>query len=185
MKIADAEILIVPGLGNSGPDHWQSRWQDKMRTARRVEQDDWEKPVRDAWVSRLAEAVGEAKRPVILVAHSLGVLAVVHASSQLKTDRVAGAFLVCPPSDAVLATLREIDPAFSPAPAVRLPFPTLVVASSSDPYCQFQEAERMAASWGAHLASAGDAGHVNADSGHGPWPEGMMRFAGFLSTLPK
>ena len=73
MKVAEADILIVPGYTNSGPDHWQSRWQGRLSTARRVEQDAWAKPVREDWTARFAEAVNEATRPVVVIAHSLGV----------------------------------------------------------------------------------------------------------------
>ncbi|HWG04361.1 MAG TPA: alpha/beta hydrolase, partial [Beijerinckiaceae bacterium] len=58
MRSNEADILIIPGLGNSGPDHWQTRWQARLSTARRVEQDDWDFPQRDAWMERIANSVG-------------------------------------------------------------------------------------------------------------------------------
>ena len=83
MKASEAEILIVPGHTNSGPDHWQSRWQAKLGSARRVEQADWLKPVREDWVQRVIEEVTAATKPVVLVAHSLGVAAAIHAAPPL------------------------------------------------------------------------------------------------------
>ena len=83
MRTTDFDILIVPGLGGSGPDHWQSRWEAKLSTARRIEQADWLKPRLDAWTGRIVEAVGQASRPVLLVAHSLGVPAIIHAAPRL------------------------------------------------------------------------------------------------------
>lgn len=182
MRTSDVDILMVPGLGDSGPDHWQSRWQAKLSTARRIAQDDWERPRREPWVARIVAEVAAATRPVVLVAHSLGVLAVVHAAPQLA-GRVAGAFLVAPPDADTIAALPEIDPAFVPIPTAPLPFPAVLVASRDDDLCAHAAAEDMAYAWGAAFADAGDAGHINAASGHGPWPEGLMRFAGFLKRL--
>ena len=182
MRASDVDILIVPGLGDSGPDHWQTRWQARLSTARRVEQDDWERPMREAWVARIIAAATQATRPVVIVAHSLGVLAVVHAAPRLPPT-VVGAFLVAPPDEASLAALQEIDPAFAPIPRDPLPFPSVLVASSNDPLCGSVEAAELSLAWGATFTAAGEAGHINADSGHGPWPEGLIRFAGFLKQL--
>ena len=96
MKTSDADILIVPGWLNSGPDHWQSRWERNLTTARRIDQDDWHAPDRDAWVANIVAAVSEASRPVVLVAHSLGVIAIAHAAPKLVSGSVVGAFLVAP-----------------------------------------------------------------------------------------
>lgn len=182
MRTSDVDILMVPGLGNSGPDHWQSRWQARLTTARRVAQDDWDRPRREPWVARIVAEVEAAARPVVLVAHSLGVLAVVHAAPLLPAT-VAGAFLVAPPDDDGLATLPEVDPAFAPIPTAPLPFPAVLAASCNDALCRRAAAEDMAYAWGAAFADAGDAGHIDTASGHGPWPEGLMRFAGFLKRL--
>jgi predicted alpha/beta hydrolase family esterase len=183
MRSSDCDIVIVPGYTNSGPDHWQSRWQRKLSSARRVEQDDWDRPVRDLWTTRLVEAIRRCRRPVVIVAHSLGVISVAHAAPSLPKDAVRGAFLVAP-ADTEASTLPEaIDPAFAPVPQDPLPFPSLLVASRSDPYCAYERAEDLAYAWGSALLDAGDAGHINAESGFGPWPEGLMRFAGFLKRL--
>lgn len=182
MRTSDVDILFVPGLGASGPDHWQTRWQARLSTARRVEQDDWEQPLRERWVARIVAAATDATLPVVVVAHSLGVIAVVHAAPRLPAA-VVGAFLVAPPDDASLATLPQIDPAFAPIPRDPLPFPCVLVASSNDPYCSRIAAADLSSAWGAAFTDAGEAGHINAESGHGPWPEGLMRFAGFMKQL--
>src|SRR5690606_16603888 len=78
MKVKDADILIIPGYTNSGPDHWQTRWENKLSTARRVEQAEWSKPVREDWVANVVQAIEEAVRPVVLVAHSLGIPTAIH-----------------------------------------------------------------------------------------------------------
>jgi predicted alpha/beta hydrolase family esterase len=183
MRTSDADILIVPGLGGSGPDHWQSRWAARLPTARLVAQADFDRPDLAAWRERLVEDIARAERPVILVAHSLGVLAVAHAAPLLRDRGVRGAFLVAPPAPETLAALPSVDPAFVAPPLEPLPFPSLIVASRDDPYAPYAESERLARTLGAELADAGNSGHIDADSGHGPWPEGLMRFAGFLKGL--
>ncbi|GGE40790.1 alpha/beta hydrolase [Agaricicola taiwanensis] len=183
MRAADADILMVPGWQNSGPDHWQSRWQEKLSTARRVEQDDWEQPVLSHWADRLVSEVNTSTRPVVLVAHSLGVPTVVHAAPRFTPGKVAGAFLVAPPAPAFLASAGSIDPAFAAMPEAPLPFTTVLTVSSNDEFCEHDEAVRLGTLWGAEIAQAGEAGHINGASGHGPWPEGILRFAGFISRL--
>jgi predicted alpha/beta hydrolase family esterase len=183
MRTSDCDILIVPGHGNSGPEHWQSRWERQLSTARRVEQEDWDEPRREAWIARIAEEVGRARRPVVLVAHSLGVLAIAHAAPRLRPGAVRGGFLVGLPDvdnpDLVPDSVRD----FRPIPRDPLPFPSVLVASRTDPFCAYETAEDTAFAWGSALVDAGDAGHINAASGHGPWPEGLMRFAGFMKLL--
>jgi uncharacterized protein len=183
MRTSDCDIVIVPGYTNSGPEHWQTRWQRKLSTTRRVEQDDWDRPVRDAWTSRLRETVEACRRPVVLVAHSLGVITVVHAAPILPREVVRGAFLVAPPDVDGPGLIPEIERSFAPIPQDPLPFPSLLVASRSDPYCSYERAEDLAFAWGSALLDAGKAGHLNTASGYGPWPEGLMRFAGFLKRL--
>jgi predicted alpha/beta hydrolase family esterase len=182
MKVSEAEILIVPGYTNSGPDHWQTRWEQKLSTARRVEQAEWSKPVREDWIARVAEEVNASTKPVVLVGHSLGVPAIVHAIPEMK-QRVAGAFLVAPPDVANPDIRPKHLMTFGPYPRLPLPFPSIMIASRNDPFGEYAHAEDIANAWGAHLIDAGESGHINADSGHGPWPEGTMVFAQFLSHL--
>ena len=183
MKVRDADILIVPGYTDSGPEHWQTRWQSKLSTARRVIQAEWSKPVREDWTAAMAKAVNEAERPVVIVAHSLGVATAIQAIPQF-TRPVAGAFLVGVPDVANPAIRPKHLMTFGPYPRDPLPFPSIVVASSNDPFCGLDVAEDLAAAWGSVLIHAGEAGHINADSGYGPWPEGTMAFANFLTRLP-
>lgn len=181
MRSSDLDLLIVPGWQGSGPDHWQSRWERRLSTARRVAQADFDNPDRAQWTARLMEEVAQAQRPVVLIAHSLGVPLVVHAAPHLPAGKVVGAFLVAPPD--VEALDEKALASFAPLPTAPLPFPSVVVASRNDPYCAFARAEDLAYAWGAAFVDAGEAGHVNAESGHGPWPEGSMRLLGFLQSL--
>jgi uncharacterized protein len=182
VKIADVDIVILPGYGGSGPDHWQSRWQTKLSTARRVEQADWQNTERATWVTRLVTEVVKATRPVVIVAHSVGAVVVAHAAPHVL-GKVAGAFLVAPSDWERPNLIAGVTHDFAPIPRDPLPFPSVVVASHNDPYCSFERASEFAAAWGAELADAGDAGHLNTESGHGPWPEGALRFATFLASL--
>ncbi|MGL5138085.1 MAG: RBBP9/YdeN family alpha/beta hydrolase [Beijerinckiaceae bacterium] len=183
MKISECDILIVPGHENSGPDHWQTRWEAKLDNARRVEQVDWARPQFHDWQERVITAVANLKRPGIIVAHSLGAITVVHAAKRLKNPRLKGAFLVSPPGETYMVEHEEIDLKFAHVPRDPLPFPAVLVASRNDPISPYLEAEEWAYAWGAAFSDAGDSGHINTDSGHGPWPEGLMRFAGFMAKL--
>jgi predicted alpha/beta hydrolase family esterase len=182
MKVSEADIIIVPGYTNSGPDHWQSRWEAKLSTARRVEQAEWSKPVREDWVSTVVEAVNRAEKPVVLVAHSLGVPTAIHAIP-LFTKPVKGGFFVAPPDVANPKIRPKHLMTFGPYPREPLPFPSVVVASSNDDFCDLAVAEDLAAAWGSLFINAGNAGHINSDAGFGPWPEGSMVFGQFLSRL--
>lgn len=180
MRTSDVDILIIPGSTGSEPDHWQSRWERSLSTARKITHGGRGDLGWAAWVAQIVEAVREAKRPVVLVAHSSGVAAVAHAAPLLARFGVAGAYLVAP------ADLEDAPAADATAmPLAPLPFPSIVVASSSDPHCTMERARELAGAWGATLVPAGDAGHINSASGHGPWPEGLMRFGLFLSKLDK
>jgi predicted alpha/beta hydrolase family esterase len=182
MRTSEADIIIVPGLSGGTEDHWYSRWHNKLPTARRVMQADWHNPSLEAWSDRLVESVEQATRPVVLVAHSLGVITIAHAAGRIA-ERVVGAFLVAPPSPEVMLRLPGVDEAFAAVPRDPLPFPAVLVASRDDSYADYAASEAYARDWHVELVDAGPSGHLNDESGHGPWPEGLMRFAGFLRTL--
>jgi len=182
MKTSDADILIVPGYKGSGSDHWQTRWEKKLSTARRVAMGDWHKPVFEDWRDNLIEAVKTTTKPVVLIGHSIGSQVITHAADRFG-GRVAGALLVAPPD----VENPDIRPrhllTFGPYRRDPLPFPSVTIASRTDAFCEFGKAEEMAASWGSLFMDAGDSGHLNHESGHGPWPEGLMVFARFMSKL--
>jgi uncharacterized protein len=191
MRTAEADILMIPGWSSSGEDHWQTRWERSLKTARRVEQADWYHPTRDAWVGEIHAAISACQRPVILIAHSLGVIAAVHALAASTPGAVSGALLVAPADveyahNWPITQGKSLDAAscgFIPLPPGQLPCPSRVLASRNDPYCSYERAAVLAASWGATLADAGEAGHINVASGHGPWPDGLLQLGGFLRTL--
>ncbi|MTI45164.1 alpha/beta hydrolase [Roseibium hamelinense] len=184
MKISDTDILLVPGYGNTPEGHWMKRWQAKMANAWVVEQRDWFLPVLKTWQDALTERMEKTTQPVVLVGHSLGCILIAHAAHHIPKDKVVGAYLVAPMDLERDTPALEFDASsFLPAPKAPLPFRSHVAASRNDPHCSFQKAEELAKAWGATFQDAGEAGHINMASGHGPWPEGMMSFAGFMKRL--
>lgn len=186
MKISQADLIMVPGYTNSNEDHWQSRWQKQMKTARRVHQEDWLKPVVEDWTTNLITAIDEASRPVVLIAHSLGGQVVAQSIEKMNDAQIAkisGAFIVAPP-DVENPNLRPKHlMTFGPYRRDPFPFPSTVIASQNDPFCTIEVAAEMALSWGSRFIDARESGHINSDSGHGPWPDGLMVFANFMKNL--
>lgn len=167
-------ILTVPGLGNSGPAHWQTLWEKSRPDTSRVELGMWDRPHRNAWVTKLDQAISSARAPVILVAHSLGCVAVAWwaaLSPQPYGWPVAGALLVAPADVDRPGVAAELAP-FAPAPKQALPFPSILAASTDDPWITADRAHSLAVDWGSHFVDMGPLGHLNAASGLGQWPEG-------------
>ena len=152
MRTADSDLIFVPGHGNSGPDHWQTRWQEKLSAARRVEQRDWETARKAEWVARIAEMVEDARKPAVIVAHSLGVLAAAEALKSVTPGKVKGAFMVAPPGTPYIISCDSIDHAFAKISHDPLPVPSVLIASRDDPYCPWLDAEELAFAW-ARLSS--------------------------------
>ncbi len=162
--------LMVPGIGDSGPGHWQTLWMQRFHHWKRVQQRDWDHPVLEEWLRGLDAAMAEQPHPSVLIAHSMGCLLVAHWAKRASVPMRA-ALLVAPPDPQ--------GPAFPPAargfetvPSGRLPFPSLVVASHNDPFGSVDYAKRCAAHWGSAFVEAGAIGHINAESGLGEWPAG-------------
>lgn len=179
-------VLTIPGLGNSGPAHWQSVWERQRDDCERVDLGTWNTPHRNTWVNKLNLAIHRAGRPVILVAHSLGCLAAAWWAKleQPAADRpVLGALLVAPP-DVDFFPMDERLGKFAPTPGDRLPFPSILVASHNDPYIGFRAAQRLARLWGSRFADAGAVGHINADSDLGDWPFGQLLLSQLLNRRP-
>lgn len=182
-------VLLLPGWQNSGPTHWQSRWQ-ALYGDLRVEQDDWYWPRRGDWMARLDEVVLEhqrqhphnpphtpSPRQVQLVAHSLGChLVAAWAAHSRHTAWVHSALLVAPPDTQTPQLPPQLSTWRQPV-RQRLPFPALLLFSDDDPWCAPDRAQALARDWGARSQSVGARGHVNGDSGLGDWPEGRALLA--------
>ena len=166
--MAKPSLLIVPGWRDSGPGHWQSLWAERLQGAVRVRQDDWITPRREAWVAALEKLVLASPAPVVIAAHSLGCIATAHLSER-AASRIRGALLVAPADPERRAVLSD----FAPVPYARLPYRSIVVASSNDPYCPVRRAGAYARAWGSEFVRVQNAGHINTESGHGEWPLGL------------
>jgi predicted alpha/beta hydrolase family esterase len=174
--------LIIPGWYGSGDGHWQSWWLRSQPDARLVVQKDWEQPTLEGWLANLVRAVEAAAPPPILVAHSLGAILVAQLAVRHPQLAIGGALLVAPADvDDPSWTPAQIA-GFGPVPLRRLPFPALVVASRNDPFVGFDRAGTFASAWGARLVDLGQAGHINDQTGFGPWPAGL-RLARSLRPL--
>lgn len=167
---AATEFLIVPGLGNSGPDHWQTQWQHELR-AQRVEQANWHEPDLEQWATAVETTLLGRPRPTVVIAHSFGCLASVLAAAR-QPARVQALFLAAP-----------ADPErFSGTAKLRQqpPVPTLLVASRNDPHMAFADAVIWAQYWHSRFIDAGAVGHINPASGHGRWDDGWSTLTELL-----
>lgn len=177
------KILTVPGLWNSGPQHWQTHWEAKYPgEMQRVLQRDFDHPDREEWVATLDAAIRACDEPPLLAAHSLGCSLVAQWAKDRGGRGVAGAFLVAP-SDVEAPNYPSAGASFDQIPNTRLPFPSIVVASTNDEYVSAARAEHFAGIWGSRLVVIGDAGHINGASGYGPWPEGEEMLMNFRQSL--
>jgi hypothetical protein len=164
-------VLILPGIGNSGPEHWQSTWEQAYPGFVRVQQRDWDNPVCADWVAAIEQAVKEAGPAVVLVAHSLACLAVAHWAAKPHSPIKAALLVAVPDADGPNFP-REAH-GFSETPARPFPFHSTVVISSDDPYGSPAHSERLATTWGSRVVHVGNCGHINASSGLGAWPQGF------------
>jgi predicted alpha/beta hydrolase family esterase len=176
MRVSDLDLIFIPETGPVSPEHWIARWSAKLSTARLVAALD---PV--ATASGVIAAAQLAQRPTLLIGHSTGAIAAALAADALGEADVRGAFLVAPPADDALATL---DGGLWPEiPRARLPWPSVLVASRTDPLSSHRQSLALASDWGADFTDAGDSGRIDADSGHGPWPDGLLKLGAFLKKL--
>ncbi|MGY3904642.1 RBBP9/YdeN family alpha/beta hydrolase [Aeromonas lusitana] len=164
------KVLILPGIGNSGPDHWQSHWEQANRGYSRVEQRDWDSPVCSDWVASLEASVKHHGEETILVAHSLACLLVAHWAAHTELT-IKGALLVAVP-DPQGPVFPAQAMGFAPLPMASLPFKSILIASADDPYGDIAHSTLCAASWGSTLVNIGEAGHINGASGLGAWSAG-------------
>ena len=163
-------VLILPGWQNSGHDHWQSRWE-RAHGYRRVEQHDWQRPLRGDWIARLEDVLLSSSEPAVLVAHSLGCATVAAWAAHSRNTRLVKAALLVAPPDTEREDIAQMLPGWAPVTLGKLPFACDVFASDNDPFCGLERAQDFAASWGAklHIVKAG--GHLNAVSGLGDWAQ--------------
>lgn len=170
--------VFVPGFGNSIGDHWQNQWCKKLPNSHWLEQEHWNEPERDAWVESLQKCVQKMNEPIIFIGHSLGGLTIVEWAQRFQTNdekKIAGAFMVAVP-DPLQSNVPPDVRGYSKYPLTPLPFPSKMIASTNDPYCNVRRSEFFAKNWGSELEFIGAKGHINSSTGFGEWNEGLENF---------
>lgn len=184
MKIINknqATYFNIPGLKNSGPEHWQSIWETKNSNKfNRIQQKNWETPDMITWTNQLEVSyidITERYDEIILIGHSIGCATIVHWAN-LYSRSIRGALLVAP-SDPEQESYPSYITGFAPLPKDRLPFPSIVVASTNDHVVSPQRARYFANCWGSQYHEIANAGHFEPKSGIGEFTEGLK----LLETL--
>jgi predicted alpha/beta hydrolase family esterase len=172
-------LLIIPGLGDSGENHWQSFWLKKFTKSTKVIQDNWDEPQLKQWLYNLNEAIQKLEEPTILVAHSLAVSLVMHWLSQNNNPNIIGAMLVAPADVDSPEHTPDFLRSFAPIPTSKLPFPSVVVGSENDTYMSVERGKELAYNWGSDFVNIGKKGHINSNSNLEYWEEGQI----FLEQL--
>ena len=169
--MSPSSVLILPGWQNSGAAHWQSRWE-ALHGYVRVDQHEWMRPLRGDWIARLEDVLLSQSGPSVLVAHSLGCMLVAAWASHSRNTHLVKAALLVAPGDPEREELRPVLTSWAPVPMQALPFPSVLLGSHNDPYCSLQRSQAFAGAWGSQFLDYGHAGHLNAESGLGDWPQG-------------
>jgi len=176
-RAARPRLVIVPGLRGSGAGHWQTWLQGQIADAVRVEQDDWGAPDLERWSDRIADTLGSlGPGPHVIVAHSFGCLASVHLAARRPMPDIAQVLLVAPAEPDRFGVAQVL-------PQSRLAVPSCMVASDNDPWMSAARAHAWALRWGSSWINLGNAGHINVDSGYGPFPLAREWAAGALNRL--
>ncbi|MBV1776664.1 alpha/beta hydrolase [Burkholderiaceae bacterium DAT-1] len=177
------KIIVHPGWHDSGPEHWQSTWQNALG-AIRVQQADWAVPHPDSWADGLVRAISTAHEPVVVLCHSLGCINLAHVVRRFPdiARNIRGAWLVAP-ADVERDQVPEVLATFAPIPMGKLPFSAHLVASSNDPFCREERALAFAHAWGCSFEVLPEAGHINTAAGYGEWPDGLDAFKSYLTHL--
>ncbi|RFS26418.1 alpha/beta hydrolase [Chitinophaga silvatica] len=178
----ELKVLTLPGLNGSGPTHWQSVWENTLPGILRIEQSNWDTPVRSEWVATVEQVVAASGPDVVIAAHSLGCITMAHWAAQTKL-KIRAALLVAP-ADAERPGFPPEATGFSPIPLMRLPFKSIVVASNNDPYCKLERAMYFAENWGSRFVNVGAKGHINSQSGLGDWQEGQHLLEELIHNWP-
>jgi len=169
---SDTRYFIVPGLGSSGPAHWQTYFGQSLGNIPRIGQRGWDAPICSGWIATTDLAVSKTEpETVVLIGHSLGCTAIAHWAT--RYGRIIEGALLVAPSDIEAPPCTFPSEVFAPIPLQKPPFPAIVVASASDPWVSLDRAQFFARHWGSTFLDIGDAGHINTDSGHGPWRQGL------------
>ena len=176
-------LLIIPGLGDSGENHWQSFWLKKFINSSKVIQDNWDEPELEQWLHNLDKAIQKLEEPTILVAHSLAVSLVMHWLSQNNNPNIIGAMLVAPADVDSPEHTPDFLRNFAPIPTSKLPFPSVVIGSEDDTYMSIERGKELAQKWGSDFVNIGKKGHINSASNLQYWEEGQVFLEQLIVTI--
>lgn len=169
--------LIVPGFRGSGPDHWQTWLETQLPLCTRIDGINWDEPVLAQWAGRVREVLAQAQQPVRIIAHSFGCLASIIAAAD-RPEQISELILVAP-ADAdrfdCMGLKRDLtlgNGRFNLSQVLprSLQVRGLLIASRDDPWLSFDKGAALAGQWLLDFHDAGNAGHINTESGYGAWP---------------
>jgi uncharacterized protein len=164
--------LIIPGLGNSGEEHWQTYFETKADNFIRINQKEWDAPNCEDWIKTIDVALANYDlSTVVLIGHSLACTTIAHWAKRY-VKKIKGALLVAP-SDVDVPGYNFPTVGFSPIPSEKISFKTIVVASTNDEWVTIERAQHFANNWGSEFINIGEAGHINTAAGFGKWDEGL------------
>jgi uncharacterized protein len=170
--------FIIPGLGNSGPEHWQTYFETKGDNFSRIDQQEWDAPNCEDWIAKIDDALADIDlSTVVLIGHSLGCTTIAYWAKRYG-KKIKGALLVAP-SDVDVSGYNFPTVGFSPIPSEKISFKTIVVASTNDEWVTLERAQYFANSWGSEFINIGEAGHINTAAGFGKWDEGLELLSKF------
>lgn len=182
MKNHTTQLVIIPGLGDSGEHHWQTFWSNKFDNSSRIIQENWNQPDLESWLKKLEDMILKLDCPIILVAHSLAVSLVLHWTERNTNSNIKGALLVAPADVDSPTHTPDVVRGFAMMPTSRLPFPSIVVASENDDYVSLERAKYFAEKWGSDFINIGLKGHINSESNLEFWEEGQIILSKLIQT---
>lgn len=177
--LTKATVLIIPGLRDHVAEHWQTHLESCLVRVATVPPLQADKLNCMKRVAAIQAQLTQIEGPVILVAHSAGVLMTVHWAAQYQ-HTIKAALLVTPPDlngswpDNYPTTEALSQQGWTPLPMEALPFPSIVAASRNDPLASYPAVAEMAQNWGSQLIDLGAVGHLNPAAGFGPWPQALQ-----------
>jgi len=173
--------VFVAGYGNSIEGHWQAEWHKKTKNSYWIEQADWDNPNKSDWVDALDKLLQTLAGPVLLVTHSLGGSTLIEWNKNHSAN-IIGALIVAVP-DVNSDYFPSVITGYQDLPLQALPFPSLMLASTDDPYASFERASYFAQCWGCSLLNMGELGHINSASNLGEWPQGRKILDQFIDSI--
>jgi len=181
--ITNPKILIVPGLGGSGANHWQTYWSKKFKNSLKLSQDNWDEPTLSIWLKKLHNTITELNTPTIIVGHSLAVSLIMHWAKNYSNTNIKGALLVAPADVDSPSHTPDVVRNFAPMPISKPPFPSIVIASENDPYISIERAQYFAKEWGSTFINIGEKGHINSHSNLTYWEEGQAQLQQLINDI--